>query len=295
MNLLYNVSLRQAQTDSSRLLKQTQTMITKDLKISKMLAEYPQTLEVLINASPHFKKLENKILRKALAGRVTVEQAASISGVDLYNLLFELNKSINISVEPKQILNEKMNNENLAKQKPEVIHNISSDKIHQLDVRPIIDSGKDPFQNIMAAVKELKDDEILLIINSFEPIPLYSVLGKKGFEHWTEKGSDSFKIYFYKDNTNIRDENILEAKSTSNVVDFKNVIELDVRELVPPEPMIKILETLSQVDENTVLLVHHHREPMMLYPKLEERGYEAVSNKIEENYFKVVITKKRKA
>jgi hypothetical protein len=32
---------------------------------------------------------------------------------------------------------------------------------------------------------------------------------------------------------------------------------------------------------------------MMLYPKLEERGYEAVSNKIEENYFKVVITKKR--
>ena len=270
-------------------------MITKDMKISKMLAEYPQTLAILIKASPHFKRLENKILRKTLAGRVTVEQAASIAGVDLYNLLFELNKSINISVEPKQILNEKMNNENLAKQKPEILEKINADKIHQLDVRPIIESGKDPFQNIMAAVKELNDDNILLIINSFEPIPLYSVLGKQGFEHWTEKENDVFRIYFYKNKEVVQDEKSSEQKASSKEAEYKNVIELDVRDLVPPEPMIKILETLSQVDEDTLLLVHHHREPMMLYPKLEERGYEAVSNKIEENYFKVVITKKRKA
>lgn len=270
-------------------------MITKDLKISKMLEEYPQTLAVLIKASPHFKKLENKILRKALAGRVTIEQAASIAGVDLYSLLFELNKSINISVLPIKNINEEMNNEKTIKQKPEILEKISTDKIRQLDVRPIIESGKDPFQNIMAVVKDLKDDEILLIINSFEPIPLYSVLGKKGFINWTEKDNNVFRIYFYKDRKIIQDENSFGQKSSSKEIDYKNVIELDVRELVPPEPMIKILETLSQVDENTVLLVHHHREPMMLYPKLEERGYEAVSNKIEENYYKVVITKKRNA
>lgn len=270
-------------------------MITKDMKISKMLSSYPQTMEVLIKASPHFKKLENKILRKALAGRVTVEQAASIAGVDLYSLLFELNKSINNSNEPIKIMNEEMHNEEKIKQKPEILEKISVDKIHQLDVRPIIESGKDPFQNIMAAVKELKDDEILLIINSFEPIPLYSILGKKGFEHWTEKEDNLFRIYFYKDKEVSQDENSSGQKLTSKEVEYKNVIELDVRNLFPPEPMIKILETLSQVDESTVLLVHHHREPMMLYPKLEERGYEAVSNKIEENYYKVVITKKRNA
>jgi len=268
-------------------------IITKDMKISKMLAEFPQTFDVLIKASPHFKKLENKILRKALAGRVTVAQAASIAGVDLYSVLFELNKSINNLIEPKQNLSEKMNNDNLVKQKPEMLNNISVDKIHQLDVRPVIESGKDPFQDIMAAVKELKSDGILLIINSFEPIPLYSVLGKQGFEHWTEIENNMFRIYFYKDEKIKQDVNSSKQKLSSKEVEYKNVIELDVRELLPPEPMIKILETLSQVDENTVLLVHHHREPMMLYPKLEERGYEAVSNKIEENYFKVVITKKR--
>lgn len=270
-------------------------MITKDMKISKVLASYPQTLGVLIKASPHFKKLENRILRKALAGRVTVEQAASIAGVDLYSLLYELNKSINNFVEPIKTLSEEMNNEETVKQKPEILEKINIDKIHKLDGRPIIESGKDPFQDIMAVVKELKGDEILLIINSFEPIPLYSVLGKKGFEHWTEKENDSFKIYFYKERKIVQGESSQKQKSTSNEVDYKNVIELDVRELVPPEPMVKILETLSKVDENTVLLVHHHREPMMLYPKLEERGYDAVANKIEENYFKVVITKKRNA
>ncbi|MDP2363074.1 MAG: DUF2249 domain-containing protein [Ignavibacteria bacterium] len=186
-----------------------------------------------------------------------------------------------------------MQNEETIKQKPEILDKINEDKIHQLDVRPILESGVDPFQNIMAVVKELKEDEILLIINSFEPIPLYSVLGKNGFEHWTEKENDLYRIYFYKNKEVLGDEKSSGPKVPSKEVDYKNVIELDVRELAPPEPMVKIFETLSQVDENTVLLVHHHREPMMLYPKLEERGYEAVSNKIEENYFKVVITKKR--
>ena len=49
-------------------------MITKDMKISKLLAEYPHTLELLVNFSPHFAKLKNKILRKTLASRVNLEQ-----------------------------------------------------------------------------------------------------------------------------------------------------------------------------------------------------------------------------
>jgi uncharacterized protein (DUF2249 family) len=224
-----------------------------------------------------------------------IEQAASIAGVDLYNLLFELNKSINISTEQETKQSEIMNNEKTTKQKPNIIDQTPAEKIHQLDVRSILESGVDPFQNIMASVKHISDDEILLIINSFEPNPLYSVLAKKGFEHWTENDNGLFKIYFYRGKEIVRTENSQTQKSTSNEVDYKNVIQLDVRELVPPEPMIKILETLSQVDEYTALLVHHHREPMMLYPKLEERGYQAVSNKIEENYFEVMITKKRNA
>lgn len=49
-------------------------MITREMKISEILKKYPLTLEVFVRISPHFKKLENQILRKALASRVNVEQ-----------------------------------------------------------------------------------------------------------------------------------------------------------------------------------------------------------------------------
>ena len=189
-----------------------------------------------------------------------------------------------------------MNTENekiVENNKPEFLNNIDKQKIKKLDVRSIIDSGKDPFIDIMSFIKELGEEDIFLLVNSFEPIPLYSVLEKKGFIHFTEKNENIFEVYFYKSESSkkpkVENDN---EQSDDKEYDLSNVIEIDVRKLGPPEPMIKILETLSQVDEKTLLLVHHHREPLMLYPKLEERGYHAVTNKIEENYYKVVITKK---
>ncbi|MCZ7616037.1 MAG: DUF1858 domain-containing protein [Ignavibacteriaceae bacterium] len=65
-------------------------MITKDIKISRLLAEHPQTLEVLDKFSSHFDKSNNKIQWKVIASRVNVEQAAGIAGVDVARLLSEL-------------------------------------------------------------------------------------------------------------------------------------------------------------------------------------------------------------
>lgn len=263
------------------------------MKISKMLAEYPQTLEVLVNFSPHFGKLTNKILRKTLASRVNVEQAAGIAGVNLLLLLNELNKSINAATAVS--INEDMTKENMTQiEKPELLKKISADKIQKLDVRPIIDSGKDPFLEIMGKIKTLKDDDVFHLINSFEPLPLYSVLHSKGYEHWTEKDGNMFNVFFYKNDANRHGTKEETKANKTSPADYENVIELDVRELAPPEPMIKILEYISKIDDKTVMLVHHHREPMMLYPELEKRGYTAITNKITENYYKVVITRKRK-
>lgn len=165
---------------------------------------------------------------------------------------------------------------------------ISTKKTVELDVRPILASGQDPFKDIMEKVKSLKGDETLMIINTFEPIPLYSVLGKRGFSHKTINENGEWKIYFFKEeNFTTDNETKIDNKSKFN----EEVFELDVRNLEPPEPMIKILEILPKLSDDTILLVHHHREPLMLYDKLIERGYSAVTNKIEENYYKIVITK----
>jgi len=219
-------------------------------------------------------------------------------------LLFNLNSAIGKREEFLEVLQSERSMMVEAQQvhqlrsKPENLLNISTDKIVGLDVRDDIASGKDPLKKILDTVKQLKEDEVLHLINSFEPIPLYSVLGGKGFEHWTEKIGDAWSVYFYRSGKRETweescEDAIQNLRSPISTVESERIIELDVRDLPPPEPMMKILATLPQVDENTVLLVHHHREPMMLYDKLEERGYQAVSNKIEENYYKVVITKKK--
>jgi uncharacterized protein (DUF2249 family) len=274
-------------------------MITKDWKVSKVLEEYPQTLEVFVAATPHFKKLRNPVLRKALAPRVTVLQAAKIGGVEVDKLLRNLNASAGLGYVPQndtpasetQELKEEFERVN-----QEIIETIATEEV-VLDVRPIISSGSDPLNIILQTVRGLREGQALHLINSFEPIPLYSVLGDKGFEHFTRNVMGVWHIWFFRKKTEkSRSQHVEDSKqqSTEPVEEEEKIIELDVRGLAPPEPMMKILEKLSEVDARTILLVHHHREPMLLYEKLEQRGYQAVTEKVGEEYFKVIIRKQRR-
>ena len=66
-----------------------------------------------------------------------------------------------------------------------------------VDVREDIRAGREPFQKIMAAVDRLQPDETLLLIVSFEPLPLYRVMAQNGFTHWAEQTADGdWKVYF---------------------------------------------------------------------------------------------------
>lgn len=48
---------------------------------------------------------------------------------------------------------------------------------------------------------------------------------------------------------------------------------LDVARFGPPEPLRQTLETLPDLDEETVLVQINDRAPQHLYPKLEDRGH----------------------
>ncbi|HNU10792.1 MAG TPA: DUF2249 domain-containing protein [Rubrivivax sp.] len=51
---------------------------------------------------------------------------------------------------------------------------------------------------------------------------------------------------------------------------------LDLRGLAPPQPMLRILRHLEQRGaDGRPLVVRLEREPVMLYPELAERGWEA--------------------
>lgn len=68
-----------------------------------------------------------------------------------------------------------------------------------VDVRADQRRHKEPFQRIMAAVEALGAEQELVVINTFEPVPLYTVLGRRGFAHTTTQvGPEEWRVRFWR-------------------------------------------------------------------------------------------------
>lgn len=50
---------------------------------------------------------------------------------------------------------------------------------------------------------------------------------------------------------------------------------IDVRGAPPPQPMVEILRLVSTLPGDTLVTVHHDRDPVMLYPELAQIGWQA--------------------
>jgi uncharacterized protein (DUF2249 family) len=65
------------------------------------------------------------------------------------------------------------------------------------DARPIIATGGEPFNDIMAAVAALGRDEELVVLAPFDPVPLAGVLGSQGFNcDTTDLGDGCWRVTF---------------------------------------------------------------------------------------------------
>ncbi len=60
----------------------------------------------------------------------------------------------------------------------------------EIDVREDLRLGREPFQRIMEAVRQLGPDEPLELFVPFEPFPLYTVLEQRGFDHEASEEAD---------------------------------------------------------------------------------------------------------
>ena len=154
-----------------------------------------------------------------------------------------------------------------------------------LDARPILAKGGDPFRLIMRTVGELEPDEALHLVVGFDPVPLYGVLGNQGFAAHKQAEDGVFHVWFWREG---RPEHPKVA-SFRERSGLQEPVELDVSGLEPPQPMITILEKLVELGDGAQLLVHHHREPVLLYEKLAARGYAAKTSRRGEGDYLVHI------
>jgi uncharacterized protein (DUF2249 family) len=175
-------------------------------------------------------------------------------------------------------------------------HDMVGNEIVTLDVREEIARGREPFGRIMSAVGKLTSGQSLKLIAPFQPVPLFGVLAAEGFSHTTrETTSGDWEVLF----SRTRETKLTSASSRacsqsprlSPPCDCEStkVVDLDTRELEPPQPLVTILEGISDLPPGAELRARTSRRPMHLYPALEERGFQGHSEEQPDGSFVTLI------
>ena len=251
--------------------------ITNRTKISEIIRANPDSINAIASVAKPLEKLKNPLLRRVMASRVTLAEAASIGGCDLETLRevllplgfrFEENKLDNV-LENKEL-------------KPQWLTTVPTDKIFSFDVRPVIDAGDDPLKAIVKKFGAIQDGEILCIINSFVPYPLINLLSKEALTYTLEPAPGEHHTWFLKrkqdansEAKKLEDVKVImddEKSFAATLSDFDelSVERVDVRHLQMPAPMHTILDKLASLPNTQALYVYHKKVPVYLLEALNE-------------------------
>lgn len=246
--------------------------ITASERVSEVLARDESLVDVFVRHSPHFEKLRSTGLRKMMAKLVTVEQAARVAGVSSQALVDDLNRALGLSGAAGA--------EAAEAAEATLIESASARPMDapvvELDVREDLRAGREPFSRIMGAVAALDRGAVLHLRAIFEPAPLYTVLRKRGFEHETQShAADDWSVWFWRTGASAATSNDGggTASSLDDLTTDPSVVVLDVRDLHPPEPLVRTLAAAERLEPGQTLVQVNLRVPQFLLPMLTEQGY----------------------
>jgi uncharacterized protein (DUF2249 family) len=250
------------------------TPILASWKVSEALARYPQLLDVLVGLSPAFHHLRNPALRRVQTRLVTVAQAARVAGLEPAVVVRTLNVAAGLGADGAS--------EPEGAAPPSVTPTPAAAALvaEEVDARPLLARGEEPFRAIMAAAGRVPPGQALRLRAPFEPVPLYDVLGQRGFTHAAHQlGPDDWEVLFIHGADGappapkgMNQPLVLTAAPVAEAAPDA-VLRVDVSDLVPPEPMVRILEAAAQLQPGQTLLVEHVRRPVYLYPQLDAQGF----------------------
>lgn len=246
--------------------------IRLDDKIHAVLERDPRMLDALLAVSPSFSMLKNPLMRKTMARLTTVEKAARVAGVDADELLGRLNAVLTgVPWEPKASAPAAATDAAPAGELPDAVKALTE---VECDVRDDLRKGVEPFARIMGTLREVGPGKVLHLRAIFEPAPLYAVLGKKGFQHFTQRAADDdWHIWFWRDDAAGASAAASPAPAADDGGLPDDVIIIDVRGLEPPEPMMRTLAALEDLPKGKTLVQVNQRVPQFLIPQLGARGF----------------------
>jgi uncharacterized protein (DUF2249 family) len=238
------------------------TPFTPTTLLAEALAADEGLLERLVQCHPAIERLRAPGFGRALSRMLNFADLAGLAGVDAEELLGVAN-----GLRPPGPL-----------QAAEVIANdpawlSAASSVETLDVRPLIGHGEDPFHVIMAKLEHLKEGTALCIEAPFDPIPLRRMLDGRGMLCHRHRLSDSHWRIFVAASANSSEAPAEVASGQPKIWQEGDVAHIDVRGLPPPQPLYAVLSLLEGIDGQGPVTLHHEREPLLLYPELEERGW----------------------
>ncbi len=241
--------------------------IQPDTKISAIIKANVHAIEAIASINPHFNKLRNPILRKILASRVTVSEAAKIGKCSIECFAEKL-RPLGFDLQCGEAC--PLHDEQTAGRA------LPFDIV--LDVRDDLAKGDDPFNKIMGALAEINKGNTLLLVNSFVPFPLIRILERKNYTiQVLHPADDIVHTYIQKPVTTVETLERPDAEHPgfeALMVEYAGKMTVtDVRAMPMPQPMLHILEQLETLHSDKALFVYHKKVPMFLLPELKERGY----------------------
>ena len=183
--------------------------ITREMKIKEVLEfDEEKMMRTLMWLSPAFERLRYLKLRRAMSGRVSVEQAARIARIPLTEMLYALNLALG---EDEAELSAELfcsawddfeyQEEDLPFKPFELASLNDTDKnVVFVDLMPKHEEKLDPMPEIAKGLVKLKNpQDVLLLRHPFDPIPLRDRLARKGFASWAEeRNPGEWFIYFFR-------------------------------------------------------------------------------------------------
>lgn len=270
-------------------------------KIAAIINYNKASIDAIAGVAPPLRKLKNPVLRKVMASRVTVAEAAKMGGCSVAELVQALEPlgyhfaASTAAAAPSLVIADK----------PGWLTAIPETAIHFFDVRSIIEGGADPLKAIMQQFKETAGGTVLCIINSFVPTPLIHLLEKKqAAGSYVEMRSEKeVYTYFLKkgEEKTAPVQASAQQPAAESTGDFERCCnrfgkeqlrEIDVRALEMPGPMQAILKELETLPADTALFVHHKRVPVYLLEELADKDFEVHLNTIAEGNVKMLLFRK---
>ena len=170
----------------------TEIIIAPKTRIGELIDAYPQLEQVLIGYVPAFEKLRNPVLRKTVARITTLQQAATIGGVNVEDLINHLRKEVG---------QDQFSGAAAAAYTTEQPDWFSEARVvAELDARGMLAEGEQPVNQVIAELQALGQGDIYRLVAPFMPAPLVDKASSLGIAHWVTQNDDQeFVIYFCRD------------------------------------------------------------------------------------------------